>query len=517
MRTCLLRLGLAALAHGAVAAPAPALSPVALSVQRAIEGNPAVAASFNAFRAAHEEIDVAAGAWKPHVDTSADAGRRTFTYSIPVGGSTSPEFTQTGVRLELSQLLWDGLATRHEVDRLGHAQLQRWFEFLATTERLGLDAARAYYDVVRTRRFVELAEENYVQHKVTFDQVRSRVQAGVGRGVDLEQVGARLAQAESTLVAERAGLHDATARYLRIVGTLPPAESLSTVPTTRPLPATAAAALDEAQQQSPAVAASIENLRGARSAAEGLQSAFQPRVEARAFGADGRNLDGNLAERRDAGAGIVLTWNLFNGGSDAARQRQYASLLTQAENLRDQACDDTREHVAVAFNDVHRLDEQLRHLDRNVVAIRKARDAYRQQFDIGRRSLLDLLNAESELYTARRAYADADADLATAVVRTHAAMGTLVAALGLRRPDAEGLAPQGPTWGAAGDASVRCPVVPIDVGGATKDELDARAGAIEAARAASAAAAAASIALPGTGVDAGPGAPAGPASSPLRP
>jgi len=487
MQSCLLRLGLAALAGSAVAAPA--LSPVAVSVQRAIEGNPAVAASFNAFRAANEEIDVAAGAWKPRVDAVADAGRRTLGYSVPIAGNPSPEFTQTGVRLELSQLLWDGFATRNEVDRLGHAKLLRWFEFLDTTERLGLDAARAYYDVVRTRRFVELAEENYVQHKVTYDHVQSRVQAGVGRGVDLEQVAARVAQAESTLVTERAGLHDATARYLRIVGTLPPAETVSAVTMSRPLPSTAAAALEQAQAQSPVVAASIENLRGARAAAEGRKSAFQPRVEARAFGADGRNLDGNLYERRDAGAGVVLTWNLFNGGSDAARERQYASLLTQAENLRDKACDDTRERVAVAFNDVRRLDEQLRHLDRNVVAIRKARDAYRQQFEIGRRSLLDLLNAENELTTARRSYADSEADLAIAIVRTHAAIGTLVAALGLRRPDAQGLAPQD-AWGAAGDASARCPLVPIDVGGATKAELDARAGAIEAARAASAAASA---------------------------
>jgi adhesin transport system outer membrane protein len=482
MKTCLLRLGLAALAGSAAAAPA--LSPVAVSVQRAIEGNPTVAASFDAFRAADEEVGVATGAWKPHLDAAADAGHRTYAYTSPIAGS--PEFAQTGVRLQLSQLLWDGLATRNEVDRLGHAKLLRWFEFLDATEHLGLDAARAYYDVVRMRRFVELAEENYVQHKVTYDHVQSRVQGGVGRGVDLEQVGARLAQAESTLVAERAGLHDATARYLRIVGTLPPAETVSTVPTTRPLPGSAADALEQAQSQSPAVAASIENLRSARAAAEGRKSAFQPRVEARAFEADGHNLDGNLYERHDAGAGIVLTWNLFNGGSDSARERQYASLLTQAENLRDKACEDTREQVAVAFNDVRRLDEQLRHLDRNVVAIRKARDAYRQQFEIGRRSLLDLLNAENELYAARRSYADAEADMAIAIVRTHAAMGTLVAALGLRRPEAQALAPSGPAWSGDGDTSTRCPLVPVEVGGATTAELDARARAIEAARAASA-------------------------------
>jgi len=77
------------------------------------------------------------------------------------------------------------------------------------------------------------------------------------------------------------------------------------------------------------------------------------------------------------GAEIAVTWNIFNGGTDSARERQYANLLTQAENLRDKACVDARQTVSVAFNDVRKLGEQLGYLDRNVVSIQKARDAYR--------------------------------------------------------------------------------------------------------------------------------------------
>jgi adhesin transport system outer membrane protein len=466
------------LACASCAALAQVNSPVAQSVQKAIEGNPEVAAKFNEFRAANDEIDVAAGAWKPHLDVTANAGRRTYTndQSRP----RSPDFYTGGARLELSQLLWDGLATRNEVDRLGHAKLLRYFEFLDATEQFGMEAAKAYYDVVRYRKLVALAEDNYVQHKVSFDQVQSRVNAGVGRGVDLEQVVARVALAESNLVTERANLHDVTERYLRIVGSLPPAENVSAVSMTRALPATQEAAMAAASAQAPAVAAAIENLRSARAAAAGRKSAFQPRVEARLRGADGHNLDGVLYERRDATAEIALTWNIFNGGADSARERQYASLLNQAENLRDKACNDVRQTTAIAFNDVRKLNEQLGYLDRNVVSIQKARDAYRQQFDIGQRSLLDLLNAENELYTARRSYVQAEEDLATAIVRTYAGMGTLVASLGLKRPEAQDAAPEAQSWGVEGDGSSRCPLQPVIVGGASFDELDRKADAIAA-------------------------------------
>ena len=82
-----------------------------------------------------------------------------------------------------------------------------------------------------------------------------------------------------------------------------------------------------------------------------------------------------------------------------------------------------------------KLTEQLVYLERNTLAIEKARDAYRQQFDIGQRSLLDLLNAENEVYTARRAYANAEHDLALAYARTHAAMNRLGTTLGIARTE----------------------------------------------------------------------------------
>jgi outer membrane protein, adhesin transport system len=476
MKKSIVRFSLLAFASGA--AMAQASSPVTRSVQQAIEGNPEVAAKFNAFRASNDEIDVASGNWKPHLDASAEAGKRSYDNSQ--GVPREPRFYQGGVRLELSQLLWDGLATRREVERLGHAKLERYFEFLDATEQFGMEAARAYYDVVRYRKLVALAEDNYVQHKYSFDQVQSRVSAGVGRGVDLEQVIARVALAESNLVTERANLHDVTERY---VGSAPPAENASAVSMLGPLPATESEAMRVAALQSPAVAGAVENLRAARSAVAARKSPFQPRLEARVRGAAGHNLDGVLNEKRDATAEIALTWNLFNGGSDSARERQYASLLTQAENLRDKACVDARQTVSVAFNDVRKLNEQLGYLDRNVVSIQKARDAYRQQFDIGQRSLLDLLNSENELYTARRAYVLAEEDLATAIVRTYAGMGTLVAALGLTRPQAPDLAPEAQGWGIAGDASSRCPLDAIEAGGATFAQLDARADKMAAERA----------------------------------
>ena len=474
-KTIKLSLSSLSLAILSVAAHAQSTQPTGLAaaVQQAINNNPDVTARLNALRAAANEVDVARGQYLPSVDLSASVGRDSDR--ITSRSPASQSLSRNGLALSASQILWDGMATSKEVSRLGHARLTRYFEFLGATEETALEATRAYLDVERYRKLVSLAEDNYVQHKYAFDQLQTKFKAGVGRGVDAEQANARLALAESNLTTEQANLHDVSARYLRIVGDLPPASSAAVNPQLSKgiLPATIDT-INQALAQHPSISAAIENLRAAQAQAQGAESRYQPTVEARVRTGVGKNFDGVQDQKRDSSAEILLNWNLFNGGSDKARVRQYADLINQAADQRDRACRDVRQTVAIAHNDIRKLQDQLVALDRNVLAIEKARDAYRQQFDIGQRSLLDLLNAENELYTAKRSYANAETDLQLAYARTQAAKYSLTSTLGLSR-EADGTQELVQDWQAADDAAQRCPVTAIDVKATSLGELDARA------------------------------------------
>ena len=466
-----------ALIVGAVSASAQTPDPLRDAAQKAILSNPDVTARFNAFRAAGNEVDVARGAYYPRLDANANVGRTRETAEglAPANRSLS----QTGVGLTVTQLLWDGLATRNEVARFDHLRSVRYFEFADTTEQTALEATRAYYDVLRFRRLVQLAEDNYVQHKVSFDQIGSRFKAGVGRGVDVEQSSARLALAESNLLTDVSNLHDVTARYHRVVGEPPPAQALLGAGLREGLPTAASQAQSEATERNASVSAAIENLRALRSQAEGQRGVFQPRFEARARTSEGRNLSGVPDRRSDSAVELLMTWNLFNGGADRARSRQFADLVAQAADLRDRSCRDVRQTAAIAYNDSVKLDEQLRFLERNVVAIERTRDAYRQQFEIGQRSLLDLLNAENEVYSSRRGYANAEHELRMAYARVHAARNSLTAALGLSRMDTGAAEPD---FRAGDDAALRCPVLAVAPASTPLAELDVRARALATAK-----------------------------------
>jgi outer membrane protein, adhesin transport system len=431
-----------------------------LAAQKAIESNPELSARLNALRASNAAVDVAKGGWLPRVDLEAGVGTSTDRISTRTPQSESQ--SRSSVALNLTQVLWDAQVITSEINRAGHEKAAKWFEWLDAIETTAVEAARAHYDVVRYRSLLSLAQESLAQHRTVAALMQSRVAAGVGRGVDLEQSNARLALAETNVTTEAANLHDVTARYVRVVGERPAERIGRAAPITSAMPQSETQAIQTAIQSNPGVSAAIEGVRAARAANDARKgAAWQPRVEARVRAGSGRNFDGVLDQKRDASAEIALNWNLFNGGADQARIRQSAAQIDQAADLRDKACRDARQVASIAYNEMLRYTEQLQMFNRNVQATEKARDAYRQQFEIGQRSLLDLLNSENELYTAKRARANAETEMLIAQTRVLAAAQKLTAHLGLTREDpADVQAPQ--DWSVGNDAPSRCPVIAIE-------------------------------------------------------
>ena len=444
---------------GLLATPVAAQTPVTLqqAVKNAVSSNPEVQARWHTFLSSQYEQDVARGGYYPRVDLTTGIGRENL--SQPNQADTN--LTRRGAVLSFNQMLYDGFSTRDEVARLAYAKLVRYYEVLDASETAALETSRAYLDVLRYRELSALAKENYTQHEQVFNQIQERVQAGVGRRVDFEQAGGRLALAQSNMLTESSNLNDVSARYLRLVGELPPNDMVEPELYSQGIPASAEEALKQAYQGNPVFNAAIENVRSAQAEANGRQSNFHPRVDLRARKDVSNNNNGIEGRRDEQVIELVLNYNLFKGGSDRALVRQYAERLNVTKDLRDKACRDVRQTLSIAYHDVENLTRQLGFLDQHQLSIEKAREAYRKQYDIGQRTLLDLLDTENEYFQARRAYVNASYERAIAYIRTQAGMGNLLAALQVGRDNLPTLKELGQDrWQV--DPASQCPaVVPL--------------------------------------------------------
>jgi adhesin transport system outer membrane protein len=409
-------------------------APLVQAARKAVVSNPEVQARWNGFKAAGNERDVARGGFLPQLDLTTSIGRENRE-SPSIGKVGSYSFNTT--QLTLNQMLFDGMFTSNEVKRLGYAKLTRYYELAEASETAALEAVRAYADVVRYRELVEVAKQNYVEHKQTTQQVEERANAGVGRRVDVEQANGRLALAESNLLTELTNLHDVSARYLRIVGEKPPA-NLPALPESLKLgilPGSTEALMRDGLQGSPTLNAAVENVRAYKMAIESRKSAYLPQVDLQAYASRNNDTDGIAGNTRVNGLKLVLRYNLFRGGADVARERQAVDQKEQARDLQEKACRDVRQTLSIAYSDVRSLSEQQRYLDQHRLSTEKSREAYRQQFDIGQRTLLDLLDSQNEYFEATRSYINARHNQVAAQARTLAGMGRLVATLGVSRDD----------------------------------------------------------------------------------
>ncbi len=149
---------------------------------------------------------------------------------------------------------------------------------LASSDNIGLETARAYLDVQRYRELVELAKENYANHADVHARLESRVKAGVGRRVDLEQASGRLALAESNWLTEASNLHDVTARYQRYVGEMP-AKELNPAPNFSPFLPARDSYVTNTVHSNPEFLSAVSNIRAYRADAETRKAANYPTVE----------------------------------------------------------------------------------------------------------------------------------------------------------------------------------------------------------------------------------------------
>src|SRR5690606_17680644 len=226
-------------------------------------------------------------------------------------------------------------------------------------------------------------------------------------------------------------LNDVVQRYRRIVGNPPPEKLLEAADLSGNLPENPANFVDSIRAN-PAVLSKQALYQASEYGVQAAKGHHLPTLELRASTGRDTSLPGDQYRNiQSSSVQVVMSYNLYRGGSDQARIRQTKAQSYAARDVRDYTCRNLQQDLSVAWNRVSVLRQQLPFLREHEVATSKVRVAYQQQFHIGERSLLDVLNTENELFDARRALSNANYDLKIAEYRWLALSHQILSALGL--------------------------------------------------------------------------------------
>lgn len=397
------------------------------AIQSTIDNHPELHASMNQRLSADEGVKIARGGYLPTVDLLMGYGReQTDSPSTRALGDHNKEtLTYSDAELRLRQMLFDGFNTPNEVARTQSVVDSRAYYVQGTSESLALRTVEVYLDVLKRREMVTLARNNLQAHQRINDQIGLRSERGVGSTADLDQSIARLSLAENNLYTEEVNLADAEANFFSATGRIP--DELEQPASIRgELPENVGAARQMVMESNPYLKSAQADVQAAEKQYEVAKSPFYPRFDLELATSADNNVQGDEGHYNTWRAAVVMNYNLFNGMRDKARLQSAAHQINQSMDIRNNALRVVNENLSLAWNAMENARLQTPKARDYADYTARVREAYQQQFSLGQRTLLDLLDSDNELFTANRRYTEVRYTEEFSMYRVIAAMGELL-------------------------------------------------------------------------------------------
>jgi len=398
------------------------------AVQVMLETNPELG-TYTTSRDIREQVVRQARAdYYPRLDFEAGAGVQEFQEPADV------DLDPRSYRLGLRQNIFTGFATKNNVERTEAHVRSSAYEIRDTANNVALRASKAYLDVLLKRGTLDLANENLANHERIQDQIELRSGSGVSRKADLDQIESRLSLAKSNVVVTRSNMIDAETSYQAVIGHAP----VDLVQPPAPddlMPATMEEAIRIAVEEHPRLISMGSEINARKAQHEIAKAPYYPVLDFELDKIWEEDIFINPTTERESWlAYLRLRWNLFDGMRDDARKKETAFQVEEAKEIRNNTYREVVESIRLSWMSYQGTLERLEFLQSRVDSANKTAEAYKKQWNIGQRTLLDVLDSEAELIQAKEQLLRAQNEKHYAQYRILDGMGRLVPAMGLKYP-----------------------------------------------------------------------------------
>lgn len=392
-----------------------------------INAHPQVNEQVHVYRQAFQDREIASSAWYPSMDIEASAGQ--YESDTPSGGPI--DYDSDSVKLSLTQNLFNGFDTLNGLEQTDARVKAALYELIDTTDNVTLEAIQAYLDVLKQKQLYQLAEENVKSHEQTLKQIRRRSNSGAGRRSQLEQTEGRVARAYASKIAQKNNLDDSLTKLHFILGRYLSADDL-VEPTVPPSPGIDVDLLiDRALVKHPAIQVALQNIEAAQADYRRAKRERYPTVDLQLANEISNDLNGVSGKTDNLSLTINLKYNLFRGGSDLAQERKKISNVHEQQQFAARIRRQVINTLRLAWEADRSLIAQLKYLKEHIDKSSQTMISYREEFFIGQRDLIDLLDAKTELNSAQNRYAEAYYQSYAARYRVHEGIGELFDSLGM--------------------------------------------------------------------------------------
>jgi outer membrane protein len=397
------------------------------ALSEAYQYNPQILAQRALLQATDETVPQALAGWRPTVQFTGSAGREVADTRQPnTPGASSTQFlTPRSLDVNITEPVWTSGRTPALIRQAEHTVLSQRAQTLATEEQILFSVAQAYLDVVRDQATVELNINNEQVLRRQLEATNDQFRVGEVTRTDVAQAESRVALAVATRVLAEGNLQVSRANYQRAVGHLP--GRLEQPKERAELPATRDEALALAQAQNPNVVIADYSAKASEDSVVATRAQLLPQV---AVIGDANKADEVLVRGRNVNSLSLiarLTVPLYEAGSIYAQTRAAKETVYQRRDLLDDARRAAIQSATSSWETIQSGRAQVQSLMSTIRAAEIALEGVRQEAQVGSRTVLDVLNAEQELFTDRVNLVTAQHDLAVSEYNLVQQIGRLTA------------------------------------------------------------------------------------------
>jgi outer membrane protein len=414
-----------------VALPAPGFADNMLSIyQQAVQSDPQLQAAKAAYQATQEVVPQNRAALLPNLGLTGDVSRDRYHNRSPSPGEPENSYaTNKTFGAQLTQAIYQRqnflkLEQTDSVVAKAKAQLT------AAEQDLVLRVATAYFLVLGAQDNLAFVKGNKEAITRTLDQAQQRFDVGLSAITDVLEAKARYDTAVSDVINAEKLLADSKEALRELTGVEPgPLETLKPViPLNTPDPAVEDKWVTIATDQNPLLLAARAATETARQEIDIQRAGHYPTVDLTAnyawlnnnFGGTGFAL-----EQNQSSIGVQMTLPLYQGGLVVANTRQSQYQFNQAQENQVQQRRATERQARDYYRGVITGISKVDALKQAVASNEKALEAAEAGFEVGTRTIVDVLNTQSDLLSAKRDYARSRYDYLLDMLRLKDAAGIL--------------------------------------------------------------------------------------------
>jgi outer membrane protein, adhesin transport system len=404
------------------------------AVKKLLDTHPDIASAKYLAEAGEARVKEAHSTYYPSLDMQYSAGLEdTYNSTTRNAGEGHKNLDPKGISLTLKQNIFSGFKTSHTVKKKRAEFEYAVLKLQQASEDLGLNAVTAYLNVLRDERLISLAEKNVAAHKSVLQLVTDKFTQGVGPEGDVSQASARMKSAQAALISLKRNLANSKASYQALIGEQPETLLTPAVPF-EAVETDVESKIETALKFNPYLSGVYSKIASAQSDVFLNKSPFMPNLDMEAAYKHKNNASGIEGVNEVASLMLIMKYNLFSGGADYYKKQASITLRNKAESELAVAKRKVTELMQNSHNELEAATARLEAFTIQENESVKVKETYYDQFKVAKRSLLDLLNSENELFNARTDKTKEKFNEMGAVYKVLQNQGLLLKTLGLALP-----------------------------------------------------------------------------------